>query len=59
MELNPDNSKTFPKSVIKTGSYGNGVQNTFSEPKFSLKGDSDEWVRFKRGFVRTYQNVPF
>ena len=41
MELNPDNSKTFPKSVIKTGSYGNGVQNTFSEPKFSLKGDSD------------------
>ena len=41
MELNPDNSKTFPKSVIKTGSYGNGVQNSFSEPKFSLKGDSD------------------
>ena len=41
VELNPDNSKTFPKSVIKTGSYGNGVQNSFSEPKFSLKGDSD------------------
>ena len=41
MELNPDNSKTFPKSVLKTGSYGNGVQNSFSEPKFNLKGDSD------------------
>ena len=41
MEFNPDNSKTFPKSVLKTGSYGNGVQNSFSEPKFSLKGDSD------------------
>ena len=41
VELNPDNSKTFPKSVLKTGSYGNGVQNSFSEPKFSLKGDLD------------------
>ena len=41
VEFNPDNSKTFPKSVLKTGSYGNGVQNSFSEPKFSLKGDSD------------------
>ena len=41
VQLNPDNSKTFPKSVIKTGFYGNGVQNSFSEPKFSLKGDSD------------------
>ena len=41
VELNPDISKTFPKSVLKTGSYGNGVQNSFSEPKFSLKGDSD------------------
>ena len=41
VELNPENSKTFPKSVLKTGSYGNGVQNSFSEPKFSLKGDLD------------------
>ena len=34
-------SKTFPNSVPKTGSYGHGVQNSFSEPKFSLKGDPD------------------
>ena len=37
MELNPDNSKTFPKSVIKTGSYRNGVQKSFFRAKIQIR----------------------
>ena len=37
MELNPDNSKTFPKSVIKTGSYGNGVQKSFFRAQIQIR----------------------
>ena len=36
-----DVSKKYPSSIVKTGSYGNGVQNSFSEPNISLKQDQD------------------
>ena len=36
-----DVSKRYPSSILKTGSYGNGVPNSFSEPNISLKGDQD------------------
>ena len=38
LKTSPDVSKTFPASVVKTGSYGHGVPNSFSEPKICLKG---------------------
>ena len=37
VQLNPDNSKTFPKSVIKTGSYGNGVQKYFFRAQIQIR----------------------
>jgi len=40
-ETNEHMSNTYPISILKTGQYGNGCGNSFSQPYISLKDDDN------------------